>query len=43
MFGLRPDCMLNVPEHYYTLEDYESNEPRWCPSCGDHGVLRSFI
>lgn len=39
MFGLRPDCMLNVPEHYYTLEDYESNEPRWCPSCGDHGVL----
>ncbi|HJM07306.1 MAG: thiamine pyrophosphate-dependent enzyme [SAR324 cluster bacterium] len=39
MFGLRPDCVLKVPEEYYTLEDYESNEPRWCPSCGDHAVL----
>ncbi len=39
MFGLRSDCVLNVPEQYYTLEDYESNVPRWCPSCGDFSVL----
>jgi 2-oxoglutarate/2-oxoacid ferredoxin oxidoreductase subunit beta len=23
----------------YTLSDYEGAVPRWCPGCGDHGVL----
>jgi len=23
----------------HTLEDYESDIPRWCKGCGDHGVL----
>lgn len=22
-----------------TLDDYESERPRWCSGCGDHGVL----
>ena len=25
----------------YELEDYESNTPRWCKGCGDHGILSS--
>jgi len=24
---------------HYELEDYESDIPRWCKGCGDHGVL----
>ncbi|MEE8436030.1 MAG: thiamine pyrophosphate-dependent enzyme [bacterium] len=28
--------------HHYTLEDYESDQPRWCKGCGDHGVLGSM-
>ncbi len=39
MFGLSSECIINVPEKYYTLPDYEGNVPRWCPSCGDHAVL----
>lgn len=39
MFGLRSDCILDIPEEYYTLADYESAIARWCPGCGDHGVL----
>jgi 2-oxoglutarate ferredoxin oxidoreductase subunit beta len=39
MFGLKPDWSLDLPARYYTLEDYEGAVARWCPSCGDHGVL----
>ncbi len=39
MFGLKPDVNLNMPGKYFTLEDYESAEAKWCPGCGDHGVL----
>ncbi|MBF0239965.1 MAG: 2-oxoglutarate oxidoreductase [SAR324 cluster bacterium] len=39
MFGLSEDCILEVPEEYYTLKDYEGNVPRWCPGCGDNTVL----
>ena len=24
---------------YYTFDDYEGATARWCPGCGDHGVL----
>lgn len=41
MFGLKSDCILEVPEEYYTLADYESAMARWCPGCGDHGILTS--
>jgi len=39
VFGLKSDCYLDIPEEYYTLADYESAIARWCPGCGDHGIL----
>lgn len=39
MFGLRDEWTLDVPERYFTLESYEGGVARWCPGCGDHGVL----
>jgi len=39
MFGLKQDWSLDVPERYFTLENYAGGVARWCPSCGDHAVL----
>ncbi len=39
MFGLKSDWSLEVLPRYFTLEDYQGAEARWCPGCGDHGVL----
>jgi len=39
MFGLKDDWSLDVPERYFTLENYEGGVARWCPGCGDFGVL----
>lgn len=39
MFGLKDDWELEIPHHYYTLDEYEGGEARWCPGCGDHAVL----
>jgi 2-oxoglutarate/2-oxoacid ferredoxin oxidoreductase subunit beta len=39
MFGLKPDWSLELPERYFTFEDYEGGEARWCPGCGDFAVL----
>ncbi len=39
MFGLKPDWSLEVPPRYFTLENYEGGEARWCPGCGDLAVL----
>ena len=39
MFGLKADWSLDVPDQYFTLDDYCSGEPRWCAGCGDHGIL----
>ncbi len=39
MFGLKEDWSLSVLPRYFTLEDYEGGVARWCPGCGDHGVL----
>jgi 2-oxoglutarate ferredoxin oxidoreductase subunit beta len=41
MFGLKGDWSLDIPQRYFILEDYMGAEPRWCPGCGDHGVLTS--
>lgn len=41
MFGLKQDWSLDVLPRYFTLEDYEGGTARWCPGCGDHGVLGS--
>ncbi|MFG0284505.1 MAG: thiamine pyrophosphate-dependent enzyme [Phycisphaerales bacterium JB039] len=39
MFGLKQDWSLDVLPRYFTLEDYDGGVARWCPGCGDHGVL----
>jgi len=39
MIGLKQDWSLDVLPRYLTLEDYEGGVARWCPGCGDHGVL----
>ncbi len=41
MFGLKEDWSLKLPPRYFTLEDYDGGVARWCPGCGDHGVLMS--
>lgn len=43
MFGLKPDlCTIMPPEVHYGMDDYESGVARWCPGCGDHGILTSI-
>ena len=39
MLGLKSDWSLDVLPRYFTLEDFEGGVARWCPGCGDHGVL----
>lgn len=39
MFGLKADWSQEVFERYFTLGDYAGGEARWCPGCGDHGIL----
>jgi 2-oxoglutarate ferredoxin oxidoreductase subunit beta len=39
MFGLSCDWNLEVPERYFTMENYAGGVARWCPACGDHTVL----
>lgn len=41
MFGINQNCEIALPDTYYTLEDYQSNVPRWCPGCGDNSILTS--
>ena len=41
MFGIKPDFIVDVPQKYFTLADYEKGVARWCPGCGDHSVLSS--
>ncbi len=39
------DCSLLVlgedEAQDYTMQDYAGAMPRWCPGCGDHGILTS--
>jgi 2-oxoglutarate ferredoxin oxidoreductase subunit beta len=39
MFGLKNECVLTLDEEYKTLEDYQGRVARWCPGCGDNGIL----
>lgn len=39
MFGLKNECVLSLEEEYKTLEDYQGRVARWCPGCGDNGIL----
>jgi 2-oxoglutarate ferredoxin oxidoreductase subunit beta len=43
MFGLKPDlCNVLPPEEHYSMDDYGKSTARWCPGCGDHGILTSM-
>ncbi len=39
MFGLKADWSVDIKKRYFTLGNYAGGEARWCPGCGDHGVL----
>ncbi len=39
MIGQPADWALDVPERYFTLENYDGGVARWCPSCGDFAML----
>jgi len=39
MYGLKEDWEAESKPRCFVLADYEGAEPRWCPGCGDHGVL----
>ena len=38
MFGLN-QCAISYEEEYKTLDDYVGGMQRWCPGCGDNGIL----
>ena len=42
MLGFEDAHQLMANDEYYTIEDYQSNVPRWCTGCGDHGILTSL-
>jgi 2-oxoglutarate ferredoxin oxidoreductase subunit beta len=42
MLGSEDAYQLMSRDEYYTLEDYQSNVPRWCTGCGDHGILTAL-
>jgi len=33
------ETLPEITPRYFTLEDYAGGQARWCPGCGDHGVL----
>jgi 2-oxoglutarate ferredoxin oxidoreductase subunit beta len=39
MFGLPNASVLKFDEEYHSLEDYHGRVARWCPGCGDNGIL----
>ena len=41
MFGLKADWSIEDGSRYFSLADYDGGVARWCPGCGDHGVLMS--
>lgn len=40
MIGIRAELSeFDLPEVYFSIEDYQSSTARWCPGCGDHAIL----
>jgi 2-oxoglutarate ferredoxin oxidoreductase subunit beta len=35
------ECSAVPDEHDYDMSEYEGAVARWCPGCGDHGILSS--
>ncbi len=36
---LATECLLQLCEERFDLEDYQSGVPRWCSGCGDNAIL----
>lgn len=41
MFGIKTDCVIDIPPRYFPEESYQKSKARWCPGCGDHSVLNA--
>lgn len=42
MIALKPDfCDIQIPDKGYSLDDYASNQARWCSGCGGHTILNA--
>ncbi len=39
MTMMATECLLELCEQRYELEDYQSGVPRWCTGCGDNAIL----
>ena len=39
MSAFTPDCVAQLYEQSYELEDYQGGVPRWCTGCGDNAIL----
>jgi 2-oxoglutarate ferredoxin oxidoreductase subunit beta len=39
MTMMATECLLQLCEQRYELEDYQSAVPRWCTGCGDNAIL----
>jgi 2-oxoglutarate ferredoxin oxidoreductase subunit beta len=33
------ECLLQMCDEHYELEDYQGGVPRWCTGCGDNAIL----
>jgi len=33
------ECLLQMTDEHFALEDYQSGVPRWCTGCGDSAIL----
>ncbi|HEY5293314.1 MAG TPA: thiamine pyrophosphate-dependent enzyme, partial [Burkholderiales bacterium] len=33
------ECLLQMSDEHFQLEDYQSGVPRWCTGCGDNAIL----
>jgi 2-oxoglutarate ferredoxin oxidoreductase subunit beta len=33
------ECLLQMSDEQFALEDYQSGVPRWCTGCGDNAIL----
>ena len=39
MSAFAPDCLMQLYDRRYELEDYQGGVPRWCTGCGDNAIL----
>jgi len=39
MFGVSINNIIDIDQKHYSMEDYQGDTPRWCPGCGDNGIL----